>query len=903
MRRFEWLHAGRETDGGSGAPTIAAVLLERDDALGGVRTAFQHVRETGRGQFVIVGGEAGVGKTSFVRHVSEELADDARVLWGACDSLSTPRPLGPLSDIAAQAGGELVELLASGAPREAVFAAALRLLSATPQPTVAIVEDVHWADEATVDLLTFLRRRIDTTRALVLMTYRDDEIPPGHPLRFVLGDTRVQAEMRVHLRPLSVDAVATLADGYDVDAGAVHRVTGGNPFFVTELLAAGGATTPPTVRDAVLARASRLSPSARAVLDAIAIVPSRVEMWLLDRIVDDPIDVRAVDDCVVSGVLRSDGDSVMFRHELARLAVRDAVTPVRRRELHRRALAALADPPTGAVDQARVAHHAFEAGDADAVLVHAPLAADHAAAVGAHRQAAEHLQHAVRYADRLPATEQINLWRRLGMERFTLAQVEEGLAAFEAALAACRSAEDVAREGEMLSRMSQLHMSAGRQRESVRLIDRALVVLEPLGPTPELAFAILNRSAQHMLAREFADAERWGWRAIELAEQLERPDLLCQALIQSGVGVLMNGEESGHARILRGMDIAREQGMDGAVALGYSQIGSGSGEVRRYDLAIPALETGLSYCVERELTGQEAYVRSWLARCYLEQGREREAADHCTELLRNPRCLGIARMVAVTVAGRLRARRGDPGVWEVLDESLALARQTGHLQRLWPTAVVRAEAAWLAGHLESELPLLTETYRLAVRVAYPWAVGELGYWLTRAGQRPTSVEPAAAPFRLALDGRWDEAAALWRALGCEFEAAVVLFDSDDDTLLQSALASFEALGSRPAARLAANRLRELGARVPRGPNAATRRNPAGLTGREVEVVALLVEGLRNAQIAERLVISTKTVDHHVSSLLTKLGVTSRQAAAAKARRLGLVADLGSVPPKDGELHR
>jgi DNA-binding CsgD family transcriptional regulator/tetratricopeptide (TPR) repeat protein len=879
------------------------VLLERDDALGVLHAAFEQVRATGRGRFVIVGGEAGVGKTSLLRLAADALADQATVLWGACDSLSTPRALGPLADIAMQTGGELADVLASGAPREAVFSAALRLLSTTPRPSVVIIEDAHWADEATVDLLSFLRRRVDSTRALVVMSYRDDEIARNHPLRFVLGDTRLPAESRVRLAPLSLEAVTTLTDGHDLDPLSVHRITGGNPFFVTELLASGSATIPPSVSEAVLSRASRLPAPARAVLDAIAIVPTRVEMWLIDRLLDDPHQVLAVDTCVTAGVLRGDADGVVFRHELARLTVRDAVTPLRRRELHRRALAALRDPPSGVVDHARLAHHAFEAGDAEAVLEHAPRAAEHAARMGAHREAAEHLQHAVRYASRLPVAEQISLWRQFGMELNTIARLAEAVAAFESAIDLCRSSGDPLREGELLARSGQVLMTLGRQRESLTLTARGLEVLEPFGSTPELAYATLTRSAQHMLAREFADAERWGKQAIEMAERVGRRDLLCYALIQSGIGVLMTGDETGHTRILRGIAVARDEGIDGSVALGYSQIGSGGGEVRRYDLAVPALETGLAYCRERELTGQALYVCAWLARCYLEQGRWREAGDLCTDLLRDPRLVGIARMVTVTAVGRLRARRGDPGVWDALDESLELSRENGHLQRLWPTAVVRAEAAWLAGHLESEVELLEEVFRLATSVAYPWAVGELGYWLARAGQRPASVEPAAEPFRLALDGRLAEAATAWRALGCEFEAGVALFDSDDGALVRSALASFEALGSRPAARLAANRLRQIGARVPRGPNAATRGHPAGLTSREIEVVALVVEGLRNAEIAERLVISPKTVDHHLSSLFTKLGVTSRQAAATKALRLGLVPVMGGVPPKNGELHR
>lgn len=872
------------------------MLLERDDALEAVRQAFGEVQASGRGRLVVVGGEAGVGKTSLLRHVAEELADSATVLWGACDSLSTPRALGPLSDIAVQTGGELAEVLTAGGSREAVFGAMLRLLSSGPRPSVAMIEDAHWADEATVDLLTFLRRRIDTTRALVLMTYRDDEISNDHPLRFVLGDTRGQADLRIHLAPLSADAVAVLAAGHDVDAAAVHRVTGGNPFFVTELLAAGGETTPPTVRDAVLARAARLSPGSRAVLDAVAIIPLRAELWLLEQLLDDSTEAAAIDDCVDVGVLRSDGDGVAFRHELARLAIRDSVAPVRRLELHRRALAALSGASPGLVDEARLTHHAVECGDGDAVLAHAPSAAAQASRVGAHREAVNHLEHAVRFCGRLPVSEQVDLWSRLAIEQYDLGIEAGAVDAFQSAIHLCRTAGDAAREGELHARLARVFVTAGRQREADAAVAAALAVLEPLGPTPELAYVYGQRSANHMLAREFAPAEEWGQRAMELAISLGQRYSLSYSMIQSGTALLMGGDDAGHDRILEGMRIATDEGFDALIALGHSQIGSGCGEVRRYDLAVPALDACLAYCTSRELFAEEVYSEAWLARCHFELGRWTEAGDLCQRLARDPRCTGISRMVVVTVLGKLRARRGDPGVWEALDESIALARENGHLQRLWPAAVARAEAAWLAGDLRPEVPVLEEAHDLAVGCDYPWAIGELAVWLDRAGRRPKIARPAAEPFRLSLDGRHTEAAEAWDAIGCPFDAAMARLHSGDDALVRAALGTFDALGSKPAARLAGNALRQMGARVPRGPNAVTRQNPAGLTGREIEVVALLAQGLRNAEIAEQLVISAKTVDHHVSSLLTKLEVGSRQAAAVKAQRLGLV-------PKDGEDHR
>ncbi|MGH2997560.1 MAG: AAA family ATPase, partial [Gaiellaceae bacterium] len=310
-------------------------LLERSaflDALGGSLDD----ATAGRRRLVFLRGEAGVGKTVLLRRFCAEHAGSARVLWGSCEGLFTPRALGPLVDVAERVGGELEELTDRGAKLQDLVPALLRELRAR-SPTIVVLEDVHWADEATLDLLRLLGRRIETTPALVVASFRDDELDRAHPLQVVLGElATAPAVERLRLEPLSLDAVRQLAEPYGAEEGELYRKTGGNPFFVTEVLGARAAHIPETVRDAVLARAARVAPAARALLDAVAVVPARVEVWLLEALAGGGL--SHLDDCLASGMLRGEQGFVAFRHELARQAIEEATPPHRRLVLHRAAL-------------------------------------------------------------------------------------------------------------------------------------------------------------------------------------------------------------------------------------------------------------------------------------------------------------------------------------------------------------------------------------------------------------------------------------------------------------------------------------------------------------------------------------------------------------------------------------
>jgi predicted ATPase len=334
---------------------VSSELLERGADLSELGEALARVRAGSRGQVVLVGGEAGVGKTTLLRRFGEQDGEPARFLWAACDPLFTPRPLGPFLAVAERTGGELEEAVASGSQPHEVAAGLARALCELA-PAVFVLEDAHWADEATLDVLRLLVRRLETVPALVVATYRDDELDRSHPLRKVLGELATsEVVQRLSLAPLSPDAVTQLAAPYTVDAGELYRKTRGNPFFVVEALAAGAAEIPDTVRDAVFARAARLTPSAQRLLEAVAVVPPVAELWLLEALARDEVD--ALDECLASGMLTSMPAGVAFRHELARLAFEDSVGPGRKADLHRRALAALNDSPRGDADPARLAHH------------------------------------------------------------------------------------------------------------------------------------------------------------------------------------------------------------------------------------------------------------------------------------------------------------------------------------------------------------------------------------------------------------------------------------------------------------------------------------------------------------------------------------------------------------------
>lgn len=859
---------------------IAAMdLLEREPYLAELNAALTEARR-GAGQIALISGEAGIGKTSLVNHFVRRYASGTRLFWGTCDALFTPRPLGPLYDMASQLKGELYSLLNSDGPRSLIFSTFLDELR--HHPVIAVFEDVHWADEATLDLLRFLSRRVGQTLALLILTYRDDELSPRHPLRTLLGDLASSpAARRIPLTPLSAEAVRDLVGGQAIDAAALHSETGGNPFFITEVLANPDSDIPHTVRDAVLARVARLSASGLAVLEAAAVIGLQVEPWLLSAVTG--AEASAVEESIASGILLSDKNTLAFRHELGWEAILDSISPPRKQVLHHLVLDALRASPGARPDLTRLTHHAEAASDREAVLAYAPAAAREAADTSAHRAAAALYKLALRFAESLPGSEHAALLENYAAECFLVDQHQDGIAAREKAIELWSEEDNLLKQGENLAHLTSLWIASGQSAAAEEASTAAIELLEQLPPSLALAQAYRVRATLHLVNRDCEVAIRWAKKALELAERFG--DANVESTIHNVIGTawLFVDYPRGCEYLERRLRDEQVIKLEARVGTTFANLGSGSGEVFQFDRAERYLADGIAYAYERDLEYTRLYMETWVALIRLYQGHWEEAGRIARDVLQRPDLARISRIVSLVALGRLQARQGDADAPLTLAEALETVRLAGTLQRLAPVHAARAEAAYLAGERDRMLVEALAVYDLALSKQHPWFAGELAYWCWRGDEQVEILEWMAAPYVLEMRGDWQAAAAAWEALGCPYEQARALAEGDGDAQL-FALEIFEGLGAQPAADRLRQKLQAAGvASIPRGPRAATRVNPFKLTNRQLEILLLLTENLTNVEIADRLVISPKTVGHHVSAVLARLDVASREEAAEIAR--------------------
>lgn len=852
-------------------------LLERDGPLATLVSAHAEATQ-GAGRVVFVTGEPGVGKTSLVAQFLRDLGARGRVLTGTCDDLSIPRPLGPIRDLVGGVSQDLAEAVSAGAAPHEIQTLLIAELELPPQPTVLVLEDVHWADNATLDSIVVVGRRIRSLPALLVMTFRGGEMPPSHPLHAVLGAIPADASAYVELAPLSETAVASLARD---NASEVYALTGGNPFYVTELLATDDSLElPPSVAKAVLGRAARLDDASRRLMELASVVPSRIATTLLDAVMPDwP---EAAEEPERRHLLEVDHAYVRFRHELARNAIRSSIPIAARRRLHREILEALL--ATGA-DPADVVHHAEAAGAEDVVADYALVAARRAASLESNREAYSHYRRASQFVDRLPAVERARVLEELASVAYAVGRLDGAFVGIERAIDFHRGLGDEEAVGRCLRALSRYHWVAGDGDAAHAAALEAIAILEPLGPSVELARAYSVVSQLAMLAENVGPAVTWGGRALALAERHGDDRTRAHALVNIATA-RFNSDPAQASGLLEAHAFADAIGDRHEAARALDNLGMTLFHWVRADEALRYTREAAAYAEQHELLIISAYadtVGAWL------RARAGEWAEAERLLRRETESGRVVRLITKTVLAELAVRRGDPGAGERVEELAAEAERTGELQRIVPLLELATEWALLT---DGPMPVerFAKVAQLPTEGIRSGRCGtHLAAWATVAGTRHEPEGPISAPHAAMARGDWRGAADAFGEAGWTYDRALMLSLLDDEASLVEAIELARGIGAEPLSRRLARRMRELGLRVPAGPRAATRANPAGLTARQLEVLALLADGLTNAEIAERLIVSPRTAEHHVAAVLMKLGAATRREAVRRASELELPA--------------
>ena len=793
---------GQAPTAGTRAPGGHA-LVERGGELASLHACVSAASETGRGSLVLVSGDAGVGKSALVRAFIEGLAGEVTVHVGGCDDLVAPRSLGPFLDMAADPaarGSDVRTVLEAGTMPE-VLPALLGFLGRGP--TVAVIEDLHWADDATLDAMRYLARRVTSIPVVLVATFRSSGLAGDHPLTRLLGTLLGEHVVRLPLESLSVAAVRDLGDFGDDEAAEVHRITGGNPFFVTEVIAAGVEVVPTTVRDAVLGRIAVLRPEVRALLRRLSVVPGGAERWLAEALTTGS---EALVEAEASGVLLGDPDGLSFRHELSRRAVESSLTATERRAAHRQVLDLLLEVP--GVSRARLVHHAAFGGRDRELVEIGPEAAAEAARQGAHRQCAEILRLVLESPHSMSDHETARLWWERSYSSYVVNRFEAAYTCAEHAVALADRAGDRQVLMDALPVLARAAMFARGPEDARGAAQRAVDVSRQEGDRARLAAALTELARAHsnlpsvsVVAQPSAASEEAADEALAIARDLGRPELVARSLCYRGEARMSRGDLSGFEDLELAVELAvNDPRVETRVRCLVNAAGSAFRAGRLADVE-RLVTTGLALAEECEFFAGQYRLRLTRAAARASHGSWDAAVDELEDLLRSPGEPGIMAPLARSILARLLARRGEPQAGVVL---AAARKEQYRAQSAFITGVLEiatAELGWLDGSLAEATPAMTDTLRRVTDAGYAGIAAELTAYLRRADVPVTAPADPPGPWAPTLAGRTAQAVAAWAQLGERYERAVVQAGSADTAQRTRASRPWSTWGrSRPSRR-------------------------------------------------------------------------------------------------------
>lgn len=856
-------------------------LIERERQLGALDEAFA---EPSSGAVVMISGEAGFGKTSLISVLAERLDHRYRMMPTACEPVGIPAGFAPLFELLDDLPEDLVSDIRAASGRPAVYAGMLDLIK--NEKVVLVIEDLHWADEATLGLVRYLGRRIGPTGSRLIVTYRPEELDFNPQLRLVIADLGPLAT-RLDLAPLSVAGVARLIGGLDMDAEAVHAATLGNPFFVEEIARNPETELPPNIQNAVLANVGRVPEETLEFIRTVALSPDGVAF----EHIADLGDVRGThtDLGFQRRLLATNRGRIECRHELIRQSLISSTPPATSQRLHRRLLESLEARASASPDTARLAYHAIGAEDPDKAGDYSLQAARDAASSGAHREAAFHYINGLEHSEGTDADTLSETLLQAAREHSTINAFDTAVRLARRRLDLVDSPEDVGRARAWVA------FFEARKNELVPTrteAEAAAKALRERSPTPELAIALGVLSWLEVVEGNWHRAVELGEEAVAIARDTGSVGAEVYAATNAGTARWFLGDRSGIDEV------------EGAVRLGIAADGTEFTAKAINNLGVIALYSGdlhearrwfsqlQDYSASHELDAWYIAAVSTMAWINVASARF-DDADRDLEIVLGQRTCQQTEIEKRVVSARLRMRRGDPGALGLIEEVFSdLETFDDHHMHVMG-CVLGMEAAWLGViPLDGAIERYQRLRFSPVMARDRFGQAELTFWAHRLGVDLPEWEPMGRA-ALELSGHAEEASAKWAKGGYPIEALItraMALEADLDAIFTE----LAGLGAHGVSRGLRQELQRRGvARVPRGPRADTVENPAGLTNREMEVLALLRAGLSNAAIAENLYISEKTVGHHVSSVLAKLGVSSRGKAAAMAIAEGWTASKSS----------
>jgi hypothetical protein len=706
-------------------------LVERADFMEALDAEFKNA-SNGDGRCILLTGEAGIGKTSLVKNFYGKKEEVCKIYVGTCDALFTPRPLAPLYDILLQMQGDIPKNIASIHDRSELFTGFLHELKNQKETTLIVFEDIHWADEATMDFIKFFARRITRFHCLFVLTYRDTEIHSEHPLRNVLGQLPPHSFVRLQLTPLSRQAVEKMATPKGFIGDDVYTITGGNPFYVTEILASYSVCVPSNVKDSILSSYNRLDESTKGVWQVLSVLPTGLEIKYLEKL--EPSSTATIHTGLELQIMVLRENSVFFKHELYRRTIEAALSPIRRIALNKKILDLFRESFELNSETERIIHHAKNANDYELVAHYAPLAAQQAAVIGSHTEAAKLYLTAIEYYQGDDKNILAEFYEAYAYECFLIGQLADAIIFSRKALHILKEKNDIEKIANCLRFLSWLSRFDGSKKMAESYALEAIEVLADEEPSLTKAMVHSNMGRLKMLWDEKDECLLYSKNAMRMAKQLNNEEVICHALINIGtmLSKLRATRKTGMKLLEQSMEIALKNNYEEQIGYSYANFATIAVVAKDYSLAKKMFEQGILFCEERDLDLAAKYLLIYKARLLLETGNWGEAFGIADNFIKNEEQSPIIKTGPRVVVATIQMRRGNGDALPLLLEAKEAAFQTGELARILPAMIALLEYEWITDQQLVEKVDLDYVLNATKHKGNIYENSAFGYWLLKA---------------------------------------------------------------------------------------------------------------------------------------------------------------------------